>query len=309
MTLIVGYIWGRRYTRLEVLSVSMLTIGVILAAMADAQSKVIFARPKNDPSFPYTKATRRLACSRFGKDTTPFIMNQKPRINNVPFLQGKTSTSTSNSTPLTGLLILFVAQLLSAIMGLYVQATYATYGSHWHENLFYSHFLALPLFLPFRASLLAKFHHLTASPAFTFSPTTFTNGTSIPALPVPVPVPTTLVASLQNVQIPTHILSLILNALTQYICIRGVNLLAAQTSALGVTVVLNLRKLVSLFISIWVFGNKLPPGVVVGAAVVFGSVGLWGWEGQRKGRRERERVEAEQRGEKEKGKERGRKGG
>lgn len=78
-----------------------------------------------------------------------------------------------------------------------------------------------------------------------------------------------------------------MNALTQYVCIRGVNLLAAQTSALGVTVVLNLRKLVSLFISIWVFGNKLPPGVVLGAAVVFGSAGLWGWEGQRKkGRRE-----------------------
>ena len=60
------------------------------------------------------------------------------------------------------------------------------------------------------------------------------------------------------------------------------NLLAAETSALGVTVVLNLRKLVSLFISIWVFGNTLPAGVVLGAAVVFGSAGLWGWEGQRK---------------------------
>ena len=40
MTMVVGYIWGRRYTRMEVLSVSMLTVGVIMAAMADAQSKV-----------------------------------------------------------------------------------------------------------------------------------------------------------------------------------------------------------------------------------------------------------------------------
>ena len=40
MTMVVGYIWGRRYTRMEVLSVSMLTVGVIVAAMADAQSKV-----------------------------------------------------------------------------------------------------------------------------------------------------------------------------------------------------------------------------------------------------------------------------
>ena len=105
-------------------------------------------------------------------------------------------------------------------------------------------------------------------------------------------------------KIPTHIASLVLNALTQYLCIRGVNLLAAQTSALGVTVVLNLRKLVSLFISIWVFGNRLPAGVVVGAAVVFGSAGLWGWEGQRKKGRERERERVEEKevgGKREKG--------
>ncbi|KAL8795569.1 MAG: hypothetical protein Q9195_001990 [Heterodermia aff. obscurata] len=238
--MVVGYIWGRRYTRMEVLSVSMLTVGVIMAAMADAQSK------------------------------------------------GKTSTSPT-STPLTGFLILFVAQLLSAIMGLYVQQTYATYGSHWHENLFYSHFLALPLFLPFRASLLAKFHHLTASPPLLLSsfPTRLANSTALP-LPVPAPISGSLAKTLQNLQVPTHIASLMLNALTQYLCIRGVNLLAAQTSALGVTIVLNLRKLVSLFISIWVFGNKLPAGVVVGAAVVFGSAGLWGWEGQRKKGRERD---------------------
>lgn len=40
-TMLVGYIWGTRYTRVQVLSVAMLTIGVILSAMTDAQSKVI----------------------------------------------------------------------------------------------------------------------------------------------------------------------------------------------------------------------------------------------------------------------------
>lgn len=71
------------------------------------------------------------------------------------------------------------------------------------------------------------------------------------------------------------------NALTQYICIRGVNLLSARTSALGVTIALNVRKLISLFLSIWLFGNELPPGVLVGAAIVFGSAGVWAVEGQR----------------------------
>ena len=40
MTMIVGYIWGTRYSRTQVFSVVMLTFGVVLAAMADAQSKV-----------------------------------------------------------------------------------------------------------------------------------------------------------------------------------------------------------------------------------------------------------------------------
>ena len=71
-----------------------------------------------------------------------------------------------------------------------------------------------------------------------------------------------------------------LNSLTQLACIRGVNLLAARSSALTVTIVLNVRKLVSLFLSIWLFGNQLAPGVLLGAAVVFGSGLLYAYEGQ-----------------------------
>lgn len=44
-TMLVGYIWGTRYTRVQVFSVAMITVGVILAAMADAQSKVCFLKP------------------------------------------------------------------------------------------------------------------------------------------------------------------------------------------------------------------------------------------------------------------------
>ena len=43
-TMLVGFLWGKRYTRGQVLGVAFLTIGVIVAAMADAQSKVLDAR-------------------------------------------------------------------------------------------------------------------------------------------------------------------------------------------------------------------------------------------------------------------------
>ncbi len=170
-------------------------------------------------------------------------------------------------------------------MGLYTQLTYAKYGSHWHENLFYSHALSIPLFAVFFPSLRTQFHKLLTSTPIQVdqNPLLFTHHANSTFAEKVRPILT--VPSSVNIPIPRHILTLALNSLTQYACIRGVNLLGARTSALGVSIVLNIRKLISLFLSIWLFGNKLPPGVVAGAAVVFGSAGVWAWEGQRAGER------------------------
>jgi UDP-xylose/UDP-N-acetylglucosamine transporter B4 len=72
-----------------------------------------------------------------------------------------------------------------------------------------------------------------------------------------------------------------MNALTQYLCIRGVHLLSAKSSSLTVTVALNIRKLVSLLLSIYLFGNQLGSGVLLGAVLVFVGGGLYGIEGAR----------------------------
>ena len=39
-TILVGWLWGKRFTRLQIVSVAFLTIGVIIAAMADAKAQV-----------------------------------------------------------------------------------------------------------------------------------------------------------------------------------------------------------------------------------------------------------------------------
>lgn len=155
----------------------------------------------------------------------------------------------------TGLVILFVAQVLSAIMGLYTEATYAKYGPQWRENLFYSHALSLPLFLPFAPSMARTFAHLMSS--------------------TPMQLPSLLSIVATSFPVPSQVFYLITNVLTQYACIRGVNLLAAVSTALTVTIVLNIRKLVSLLLSIWLFGNTLAPGTLVGAIIVFSSGGLY----------------------------------
>lgn len=156
----------------------------------------------------------------------------------------------------TGLIILVVAQVLSAIMGLYTETTYRIYGPQWRENLFYSHILSLPLFIPFAPSMARNLREMAKSKPFvSCSPPIALFG---PAL-----------------RIPRQLVFLTGNVLTQYACIRGVNLLAAKSSALTVTIILNTRKLVSLLISIWLFGNVLAPGTVVGAGVVFAAGALY----------------------------------
>lgn len=161
----------------------------------------------------------------------------------------------------TGLAILFVAQSLSAVMGLYTEETYRIYGPQWKENLFYSHLLSIPLFMPFLPSITRQFMKLANSP------------------PLPLAIPGVMEPSvlelLDKIRIPSQLFYLSLNVLTQYACIRGVNLLAAASSALTVTIVLNIRKLVSLLLSIWLFGNQLAVGTLVGAVVVFSAGGLY----------------------------------
>ncbi|KAI1336405.1 UAA-domain-containing protein [Xylariaceae sp. FL0016] len=174
----------------------------------------------------------------------------------------------------TGLLVLLVAQVLSAIMGLYTEETYKQYGPQWKENLFYSHLLSLPLFIPFTQSLLRQFSRLTSSPPLVLSlGMEQSNLTGLPEM---------MRQKAESFYMPSQVAYLALNVLTQYACIRGVNLLAATSSALTVTIVLNIRKLVSLLLSIWLFGNRLATGTLVGAVVVFSAGGLYSLDSRKK---------------------------
>lgn len=41
-TLLVGWVWGKKYSRMQVASVVLLTVGCVLAAMGDSKGKVCF---------------------------------------------------------------------------------------------------------------------------------------------------------------------------------------------------------------------------------------------------------------------------
>jgi dolichyl-phosphate-mannose-protein mannosyltransferase len=163
-----------------------------------------------------------------------------------------------------GLLILLIAQLLSAYMGAYVEDIYRDHGKDWQANLFYSHLLSIPMFTGFAPILYEQFARLQASQPFQ----------------VPPSIATQLPSSLNKALASTsqHVIYLTANAVTQLLCITGVNILSANTSAVTVTIVLNIRKLVSFLLSIWIFGNEMGGLMKVGAAMVFGAGALYGWE-------------------------------
>jgi dolichyl-phosphate-mannose-protein mannosyltransferase len=163
-----------------------------------------------------------------------------------------------------GLVILLIAQLLSAYMGAYVEDIYNDHGKDWKANLFYSHLLSIPMFAGFAPVLSSQFTRLQASQSFQVP--------SAVAASLP-PLVNNLLASTSQ-----HVIYLTANALTQLLCITGVNILSANTSAVTVTIVLNIRKLVSFMLSIWIFGNQMGGLMKIGAAMVFGAGALYGYE-------------------------------
>ena len=158
-------------------------------------------------------------------------------------------------------------------------------SSPWQESMFYLHFLALPMLLPLLPDLTAQMEQLnTMGPRADFSfpllIPTFVNITSVPLSIIPLhPLPhlpihlfpqpgnlsllsisqslskTNLSTDfndyplLVSVSIPHIYLPLVLNTITQLVCVAGVHRLTTRVNALTVTLVLVIRKAISLIIS------------------------------------------------------------
>lgn len=220
ITLLMGWlISGKSYTISQVLSVLVVTTGVILTTLSSRQSH-------------------------------------------------KTIDSTSLAHPhlyLQGIAILTLALILSGFLGVVQDKTFASYGKStpparqadsstdakavilpdvWEESMFYLHFLSLPVFFSVRRDLAVQVKEL------------FTNMTTFHA---------PLVAT--RMTIPTVLPALLSNTLTQLLCVAGVNRLTTRVPALTVTLVLVVRKAVSLVLSVLLFdGANVTWGMLWGGA-------------------------------------------
>lgn len=142
-----------------------------------------------------------------------------------------------------GIALLTVALFISARMGLYQEVLYKRYGKHPDEALFYTHLLPLPFFLMLYNNI--------------WEHTVIATSTAPYAVPV------------VGVELPLQWFYLIANVLTQYLCISSVYVLTTECSSLTVTLVVTLRKFVSLLFSIVYFRNPFTIYHWIGTLLVF----------------------------------------
>ncbi|XP_055858058.1 UDP-xylose and UDP-N-acetylglucosamine transporter [Episyrphus balteatus] len=141
-----------------------------------------------------------------------------------------------------GITLLTVALFISARMGIYQEVLYKRYGKYPSEALFYTHLLPLPGFILMYGNI---WEHIVIS------------SNSAP------------VAIIPGLSIPITWLYLLGNVLTQYLCISSVYVLTTECTSLTVTLVVTLRKFVSLLFSIVYFQNPFTTAHWIGTLLVF----------------------------------------
>ncbi|KAG0043515.1 golgi uridine diphosphate-N- acetylglucosamine transporter [Gryganskiella cystojenkinii] len=224
--LMVGMVLGmllmkKRYSASQIFAVIVVTVGVIYATSS--------AKANTSPSKPATPGS------------------------------GSGTEAVSTGDYAIGVFMLSIAMIVSSLMGLLQESTYQTYGSEWREGLFYSHFMALPMFLMFYGDIIEQFR-------------IFNKSTPIPILQLVRQIgpylPTSVAYKLSSITVPRLWIFLAVNTLTQFMCISGVHRLTSLSSALTLNFILNLRKFTSLLISVLYFENGFGFEMMVGSSLV-----------------------------------------
>ncbi|XP_060052584.1 nucleotide sugar transporter SLC35B4 isoform X3 [Erinaceus europaeus] len=169
------------------------------------------------------------------------------------FMSAKQVTSKSSSNEndgfqafvwwLLGIGALTFALLMSARMGIFQETLYKQFGKHSKEALFYNHALPLPGFI-FLASDI-------------YDHAVLFNKSELYQVPV------------VGVALPIMWFYLLMNVITQSVCIRGVFILTTECTSLTVTLVVTLRKFLSLIFSILYFQNPFTRWHWLGTWFVF----------------------------------------
>jgi solute carrier family 35 (UDP-xylose/UDP-N-acetylglucosamine transporter), member B4 len=180
-----------------------------------------------------------------------------------------------------GIVLLSLALVLSGLLGLVQDKTFAAYAERsengragarqsWQESMFLLHFLSLPIFWSARRDLANQFTTIHTGPRTQIDLADYVDFYPLVTRKRSL-VPTTF-------SLPAAYIPLLLNTITQLFCVSGVHRLTTRVSSLTVTLVLVVRKAISLIISVLFLdakgGQRENPLMWIGAALVLlGTVG------------------------------------
>lgn len=202
ITMIISWlINNKRYNKLQITAAVVLTIGAIITSLY------------RDHDFKFDDITGLL---------------DKNAVNDMKYA--------ADPIFLVGLSMLIISSLSSALLSVYNEWTFKTYGKYWQENLFYTHFFSLPIFL------IKDYNTIITEYERMFR--------------------------IESGITRNHVM-LIINVMTQNICIRGVNILASYTNALTLSVILTVRKFISLLLSVMIYKSHLSHTSYIGVIIVF----------------------------------------
>jgi UDP-xylose/UDP-N-acetylglucosamine transporter B4 len=175
---------------------------------------------------------------------------------------------TEVATWYVGLGLMTSALCIASVLGHLQERLYRRWGDVREEYLFYSHALALPMFVATRSDIA---QHARLWLSMTTTTTTTTTETVVPSLFTWFTAP---VASLFASVSPSTMMFCVLaaNISLQWVCIRGVQAVAAHHTTLTTTMVVTVRKFSSLLISVLYFGSAFTPTHQLGSACVCAGV-------------------------------------
>lgn len=176
------------------------------------------------------------------------VVSRKDSVKLAQAIRGDISSDDSQDasdyfTMLIGVMLLSIGLLVSSLLGIYQESLVTTYGKHPRESVYYSHLLPLPGFLLLVPEMYDHAVMYSNSEPY-----------SIPYVGLVVPV------------LWLHLFG---NVVSQSACINSVYQLQTECTSLTVTLVVTLRKFLSLLFSIFYFKNPFTLYHWLGTVLVF----------------------------------------
>jgi drug/metabolite transporter (DMT)-like permease len=250
---------GKKYSLAQFVLIFVITLGAASATFAEALSKSVSSA---------VSGTAAADCTDCGDRPSAQVGNA---LNTL--LPSSTAADAANEsaqffTWLIGICVLFAVLILQSLLSLYQNFVADKFGRAAEESMLYTHAMSLVPFIFTISDMQTRSNLWNQSPptADILTSTFFSEGSN--HNPIVGIIAWATLFPLRR--LPVMWTYVILNAISQYVCVIGVYNLVTMTDPLTVNVTLTVRKCASLLLSIYLFNNSFTLLHWIGASCVFG---------------------------------------